>query len=395
MKRSTERILTTHTGSLPRPDDLVRMMYDKSDGKPVDEAAVQERIRTAVIEVVEKQRECGVDIVNDGEASKISYSTYVTERLTGFGGEAGPRAPGREFDDFPEYMQRVFSDPRRFHLKTPACHAPVTVRDTDAVQRDTRNLKAALQGVQVEEAFVTAASPGVISIFLPNAYYATEEEYLAALADAMRPEYEAIVEAGFILQLDCPDLTARNSAANAYLTMEQFRAWIEMHVEILNYALANISPDRLRLHLCWGNYEGPHHLDVPLRDIVDIVLRARPSGLSLEACNPRHEHEWAVFKDVKLPEGKVLIPGVIDSTTNFIEHPELIAQRIVRYAEVVGRDNVIAGSDCGFGTVVGLSAVDPRITWAKLEAMAEGARLASQELWNRTAVGASRSSRRG
>jgi 5-methyltetrahydropteroyltriglutamate--homocysteine methyltransferase len=382
MKRSTERILTTHTGSLPRPDDLVQMMYDKSDGKPVDDAVLAGRVQAAVIEVVKKQSECGIDVVNDGEMSKFSYALYVTERLNGFGGESVTRAPSRDFDDFPEYMQRVFSDPRRVHMKTPACDAPVTVRDTEAVQRDIQNLRAALQDEQAEEAFMTAASPGVIANFLPNTYYATEEQYLTALADAMRPEYEAVVEAGFILQLDCPDLTARNSPLNAGKTMAEYRAWVEMHIEILNHALATIPPDRLRLHLCWGNYEGPHHLDVPLRDIVDIVLRARPNGLSLEGCNPRHEHEWAVFKEVKLPEGKVLIPGVIDSTTNFIEHPELIAQRIVRYAELVGRENVIAGSDCGFGTVVGMSAVDPRITWAKLEAMADGARLASRELWN-------------
>ena len=389
MKRSTERILTTHTGSLPRPDDLVQMMFDKDDGKPVDEAALRERIHTAVFEVVQKQAECGVDVVNDGEMSKIGYSTYVTERLTGFGGEAVPLTV-RDFEDFPEYMQRVFSDPAVAHVRTPACNASVTIKDRDAVQRDIQNLKAALQSVQVEEAFMTAASPGVISVFLPNDYYASEEEYLAALADAMRPEYEAIVDAGFILQVDCPDLAmTRQMGTNADRTTEQFRAWIAMHVEALNHALANIDPDRLRMHLCWGNYEGPHHLDVPLRDIIDIVLKARPNGISLEACNPRHEHEWAVFEDVKLPEGKLLIPGVIDSTNNYIEHPELIAQRIARYARLVGRENVIAGTDCGFGTFVGVSAVDPRIAWAKFEAMAEGAKLASQELWQRTAVGAS------
>ena len=391
MKRSTERILTTHTGSLPRPDDLVQLMFDKDDGKPVDEAALQERIRTAVVEVVKKQAKCGVDVVNDGEMSKIGYSTYVTERLTGFGGEAVPLTV-RDFQEFPEYMQRVFSDPAIAHVKTPACNAPVTIRDRDAIKRDIQKLKAALQGVQVEEAFMTAASPGVISVFLPNDYYASEEEYLAALAEAMRPEYEAIVEAGFVLQVDCPDLAmTRQMGSNAELTIEQFRAWIGMHVEALNHALANISPDRLRLHLCWGNYEGPHHLDVPLREIIDIVLSARPNGISLEACNPRHEHEWAVFEDVKLPDGKVLIPGVIDSTNNYIEHPELIAQRIARYAKLVGRENVLAGTDCGFGTFVGLSAVDPRITWAKFEAMADGSKLASQELWQRTPVGASRS----
>lgn len=389
MKQSTERILTTHTGSLPRPDDLAQMMFDKIDGKPVDEAALQERIRTAVIEVVKKQAECGVDIVNDGEMSKVGYSTYVTDRLTGFGGEAAPMFT-RDMEDFPEYTQRIFSDPAVAHLKTVTCTGPVTVRDGAAVQRDIQNLKAALQGVQVEDAFMTAASPGVISVFLPNAYYASEEEYLAALADAMRPEYEAIVDAGFILQVDCPDLAmTRQMGSNADKTTEQFRSWIAMHVEALNHALANIPPDRLRMHLCWGNYEGPHHLDVPLRDIIDIVLSARPSAISLEACNPRHEHEWAVFEDVKLPEGKVLIPGVIDSTNNYIEHPELIAQRIVRYAQLVGRENVIAGTDCGFGTFVGLSWVDPRITWAKFEAMAEGAKLASQELWGRVPVGAS------
>ena len=384
MKRSIERILTTHTGSLPRPRDLVQMMFDKEEGQPVDQARLEDRIRSATAEVVQKQVESDVEVVSDGEVGKPGYSNYVKDRLTGFEGEGAPRHRA-EWDDFPEYFQRVRQDPGLMHLKTPACTGPVRLKDPDAVQRDIANFKAALQalgGVEPADAFMTAASPGVIAHFLENRYYATYEAYLAALADAMEPEYEAIVGAGFVLQLDCPDLAmSRHVGSNVGLTTEQFRGKIRQQVEALNHAVASIPAEQLRMHLCWGNYEGPHHLDIPLKDIIDVVFSARPSAISFEACNPRHDHEWKLFEEVKLPEGKLLIPGVLDSTTNFVEHPELVAQRIVRYARLVGRENVIAGTDCGFGTFVGRLQVDPKITWAKLQAMAEGARLASQELW--------------
>ena len=376
MKRSTDRILTTHTGSLPRPDDLVTMLYAKDKGELQDHATFTRRVREATVEVVRKQVECGVDVLNDGESGKIGYSTYVKDRLTGFEGEAGP-VRAADVLDFPEYARRVY----RVTAQRPACTGPITYRDTAALRHDIDTFKAALQGVAPEEIFLTAASPGVISLFLKNDYYPNHQAYLEALADAMREEYHTIAEAGVLLQVDCPDLAMGRHIQFADASIEEFRKMAELHVEALNHALAGIPPERMRLHLCWGNYEGPHHRDVPLRDIIDVVLKARPSGLSFEAANPRHAHEWKVFHEFTLPADKVLIPGVLDSTTNYIEHPELVAERICRFAEVVGRENVIAGTDCGFATFAGLSDVDPKITWAKLHAMAEGARLASQQLW--------------
>jgi 5-methyltetrahydropteroyltriglutamate--homocysteine methyltransferase len=376
MKRSTDRILTTHTGSLPRPEDLVTMLYAKDKGEPQDQAVFEKRVSDAVVEIVRKQVECGVDVVNDGEAGKIGYSTYVKDRLTGFDGQAGPLRAA-DMLDFPEYARRT----SRVTAKRPACTGPISYKDIDALQRELACFKAALQGVNPEEAFMSAASPGVISLFLKNEYYPNHQAYLEALADAMRVEYHAISEAGLLLQIDCPDLAMGRHIQFADASVEEFRKMAELHIEALNYALAGIPPEQMRLHLCWGNYEGPHHRDIPLRDIIDVVLRARPSGLSFEAANPRHAHEWKVFQEFTLPADKVLIPGVLDSTTNYIEHPELVAERICRFAEVVGRENVIAGTDCGFATFAGLSDVDPKITWAKLQAMAEGTRIASQQLW--------------
>ena len=376
MKQSSQRILTTHTGSLPRPNDLQQMLYAKERGEQVDQVAFETSVREAVQAVVRQQAACGIDVVNDGEMSKISYSTYVKDRLTGFEG-TGLLKLGRSADlaDFPEYAQRVFAD--FSEITGPACTGPITFKGLAEAQRDIANLKAALQGVDVTEVFMTAASPGVISRFLENQYYPSHEAYLAALVDAMKVEYDTIYQAGFILQLDCPDLTGGRNIKGTQSGL----SYLELHVEALNHALRDIPADRMRLHLCWGNYEGPHHKDTPLRDILNIVLQARPAGLSFEAANPRHDHEWKVFEEVKLPEGKVLIPGVIDSTTNFIEHPELVAQRIERFAARVGRENVIAGTDCGFATFAGFHTVDPRIAWAKLRAMADGAHIASQQLW--------------
>ena len=376
MKQSSQRILTTHTGSLPRPNDLQQMLYAKERGEQVDQAAFETSVQEAVQAVVRQQAACGIDVVNDGEMSKISYSTYVKDRLTGFEG-TGPLKLGRSADlaDFPEYAQRVFAN--FSEITGPACTGPIAYKGLAEVQRDIANLKAALQGVDVTEVFMTAASPGVISRFLENQYYPSHEAYLAALVDAMKVEYDAIYQAGFILQLDCPDLTGGRNIKGTQSGL----SYLELHVEALNYALRDIPADRMRLHLCWGNYEGPHHKDTPLRDILNIVLQARPAGLSFEAANPRHEHEWKVFEEVKLPEGKVLIPGVLDSTTNFIEHPELVAQRIERFASRVGRENVIAGTDCSFATFAGSQTVDPEIAWAKLQAMVEGAHIASQQIW--------------
>jgi 5-methyltetrahydropteroyltriglutamate--homocysteine methyltransferase len=380
LKRSTDRFLTTHTGSLPRPDDLIRMMYAKEEGVPVDRAALGARIRAAVAEVVKKQADAGIDLVNDGEMSKPSYATYVKDRLAGFGGESHP-LQYQDLVEFPDLARRVFGDPGRSRRKTPGCNGPIAVRDPEAARVDAANLAAALQGVAHEEGFMSAASPGVVSLFFHNGHYPSEEAYLEAIAEAMREEYETVVAAGFVLQIDCPDLAMGRHIQYASLTVAEFRKRAGLHIEALNHALRNIPAERLRLHLCWGNYEGPHHCDVPLKDIVDVVFQAKPEGLSFEAANPRHAHEWRVFESVKLPQGKVLIPGVLESKTNFIEHPELVAERIGRYARLVGRENVVAGSDCGYGTWVGQAAVDPAVVWAKFRSLAEGARLASRAFW--------------
>ena len=382
MKRSTERFLTTHTGSLPRPDDLVRMMYAKEEGVPVERAALDARVASAVEEVVRKQAEAGVDVVNDGEMSKPSYATYVKDRLSGFGG-AGNTFVYQDLADFPNLAKRVFGDPGRSRRKTPACNEAIAVRDPEAPRIDVAHLEAGFARVQAQEMFLTAASPGVISLFFRNEHYPTEEAYVFAIAQAMRHEYETIANSGVVLQIDCPDLGMGRHIQYAALSLPEWRKKAELHVEALNHALANIPADRLRLHLCWGNYEGPHHCDVALADVIDVVFKARPSAIAFEAANPRHAHEWAVFEKVKLPPDKILIPGVIESKSNFIEHPELIAQRIGRYAKLVGRENVMAGSDCGFGTWVGQAAVDPDVVWAKMAAMVEGARIASREFWGR------------
>jgi 5-methyltetrahydropteroyltriglutamate--homocysteine methyltransferase len=380
MKRSVARILTTHTGSLPRPDDLIRTMFAKEEGVPVDAAALGARIRAAVAEVVGRQAEAGVDVINDGEMSKPSYATYVKDRLHGFGGASHP-LQYQDLVDFPGMARRVFGDPGRARRKTPACDGPITVRDPRAAQADTENLRAALASAPSEDQFMSAASPGVVSLFFRNDHYPSQEAYLFAIADAMRHEYETVAKAGFVLQIDCPDLAMGRHIQYAGLSTAEFLTMARLHIEALNHALANVPPEQARLHLCWGNYEGPHHYDVPLADVLEVVFTARPAGVSFEAANPRHAHEWKVFERMKLPAGKVIIPGVIDSTTNFIEHPELVAERIVRYAQLVGRENVLAGTDCGFGTWVGQSAVDPDIVWAKLASLAAGARLASSQLW--------------
>jgi 5-methyltetrahydropteroyltriglutamate--homocysteine methyltransferase len=380
MHRSTQRFLTTHTGSLPRPEQLIRTMYAKEEGVPVESAALAAQVRAAVAEVVKKQVAAGVDLVNDGEMSKPSYATYVKDRLNGFGG-TGNTFVYQDLAEFPTLEKRVFGDPGRSRRKTPACNAPISVRDPAAARVDIANLKAAVGETKASGAFMSAASPGVVSLFFRNDHYKDHESYLHAIAEAMRDEYEAVAKAGIVLQIDCPDLGMGRHIQYANLNLEEFRKRIRAHIESLNHALRNIPPEQLRMHLCWGNYEGPHHYDVPFADIIDIVFMARPAAISFEAANPRHAHEWTLFERVKLPEGKVLIPGVIESKSNFVEHPELIAQRIGRYANLVGRENVIAGSDCGYGTWVGQAAVDPRVVWAKMAAMAEGARIATRQFW--------------
>jgi 5-methyltetrahydropteroyltriglutamate--homocysteine methyltransferase len=382
MKLSAERILTTHTGSLPRPPDLTRTLErrDRAGGAGGPPGGLAGRVREAVADVVRRQAEAGVTVVNDGEASKLGYSTYVKERLTGFGGQSAPPSPPPEAEEFPEYIASTTGSQGDGPAR-PACDGPVAYQDREAVHADIANLRAALEGVQVEDAFLSAASPGVISVFLENQHYPSEAEYLAALADAMKVEYDEIHRAGLVLQLDCPDLAAARHRNGQ--SLEEFRRMAKLHIEALNHATRDIPPEEMRLHVCWGNREGPHTRDVPLGDIIDLLLQARPAALSFEAANPRHAHEWTVFEDVQLPDGKVLIPGVLDSTTNYVEHPELVAQRLGQYARLVGRERVIAGSDCGFATFATSPTVHSTVTWAKLRAMADGARLASGRLWSR------------
>jgi 5-methyltetrahydropteroyltriglutamate--homocysteine methyltransferase len=313
--------------------------------------------------------------------SKPSYATYVKDRLSGFGGASHP-LQYRDLVDFPEMAKRVFGDPGRSRRRTPACNGPISVRDPRAAESDVDNLTAGLAAAKLTDGFMSAASPGVISLFFRNEHYPSHEAYLFAIADAMRHEYEAVARAGLVLQVDCPDLGMGRHIQFADLDLDEFRTMARLHVAALNHALANVPPDQARLHLCWGNYEGPHHHDVALADIIEIAFTARTSAVSFEASNPRHAHEWRVFETVKVPSGTVIIPGVLDSTTNFIEHPDLVAERIGRYARLCGRENVIAGTDCGFGTWVGQAAVDPDIVWAKLASMAEGARRATREFWS-------------
>jgi 5-methyltetrahydropteroyltriglutamate--homocysteine methyltransferase len=377
MKRSRERILTTHTGSLARPPELLQMLLAREEGQPVDSSVFGATVRRAVTETVQRQVEAGLDIVNDGEQSKISFATYVRERLHGFGGADEPRPISLEAREFPEYAAR-----RAFPYRRPACNAPIAWKDFAAVETDIANLKAATAGLPVEEMFMPAVSPGTLANFFPNRYYPTRQAYLEAISEVMKREYEAIVQAGFLLQLDCPDLALR-STWFPDLSMSEFRTVVAQNVEVLNAATRDIPAEHVRVHVCWGAGEAPRNHDVPLRDIVDVLLKARPAGLSIMGANGRHEHEWKVWQDVPLPDGKVLIPGVIDSTTNIIEHPEVVADRLVRYANVLGRENIIAGVDCGFGTNARTDQVDARIAWAKLRALVEGAELATRALWGR------------
>ena len=382
MQPTADRILTTHSGSLPRPAQFLPLLLAQEAGVPVDEARFDTVLRAAVRETVQRQADAGVDVLNDGEVSKPSYATYVKDRLTGFGGkgsieEVAASVMGMEdFPDFAEKMAQTMASVPTFKLTT--CDGPVSYVGQDALQADIENLKAATEGVSEAGTFMSAASPGVISVFSPNRYYGSQEEYLSALSDAMREEYEAIHRAGIILQVDCPDLAMTAPGAGS---LENFRRQMELNVEALNHALANVPAAASRIHICWGNIEMPRTRDVELKDIIDIILRAKPAGLMLMASNGRHAHEWKVFQDTKLPEGKYVIPGVLDSTSNIVEHPEAVADRLIRYAGVVGRENVMAGTDCGFGTAAGMDMVVPTVTWAKFRAQAEGARIASEQLW--------------
>jgi 5-methyltetrahydropteroyltriglutamate--homocysteine methyltransferase len=383
LKTSRDRILTTHVGSLPRSGAVVDLLQRREQGVAVDPSDFNAVTRNAVADTVKRQVEIGIDVVSDGETSKISYSTYITDRLTGFSTE-GPTETARPHLDlapFPEWRRKsaLLTGPRPF--KRVSCVGPVRGHDRTALQNDLENMRRATAAAGPTEAFLNAASPGVVATFLPNQYYPTHEAYIEDVAAAMRDEYEAIVRAGFVLQVDCPDLAMARHTAFQDLSEADFLKRAQFHVEALNHALAKVPSDRLRIHVCWGNYEGPHTHDVGLAKLANIILGVNAKAFSIEAANPRHEHEWAVWEDVRLPDDRILLPGVVDTSTNYVEHPDLVAQRIVRFAEVVGRERVIASTDCGFGTFAGYGKIDPEIAWLKLGSLVEGAARASKQLW--------------
>jgi 5-methyltetrahydropteroyltriglutamate--homocysteine methyltransferase len=382
MKHSTDRILVTHVGSLARPKDLMELLEARNEGKPYNRDALAKRTREAVAEVVQKQIDCGIDIVNDGELGKSNFSRYTRERLSGF--IERPTDPnfkatsifGRDMVEFTEYFNRGGRTSIGHHARVFYCVEPLQYIGQDEVKSDIDNLRAALQGKNIEEAFLPAVAPGTMEHWMKNDYYPSDEAYLFAIAEAMSEEYRAIVDAGFVLQIDDPDL-ADAWQMHPAMSMADYRKYQEMRIDALNHGLKDLPVECIRFHMCWGSYHGPHKYDIPLKDIADLILKVHAGAYSIEASNPCHDHEWRVWKEVKLPEDKVLIPGVIGHYSDFIEHPRAIADRLVRYAEIVGRENVVAGTDCGIGSRVG----HPQVGWAKFQAMAEGARLATKELW--------------
>jgi len=373
MQSGSDRILATHVGSLPRSKAVTDLVFAHEHGEQYDADEYRRTISEAVDEVVRRQVEAGIDVVSDGEMSKISYATYIRDRLTGFEGDSPRRTPA-DLEDFPGFMQRQASSGGTPSYSRPRCTGPIEVKDTGPLEFDIANLLAAARRHEPLETFMNAASPGVIAMFQPSDYHARHEDYLFDLAEAMRPEYERIVEAGIVLQLDSPDLGLGRHMLFKDRDDAEYQTLARQHVEALNHALRNVPAERVRLHVCWGNYEGPHHHDAPMEIVLPIALKAKPQALLFESSNPRHAHEWRVFRDTPLPEDKILVPGVIDSTTNFIEHADLVAERIGRFVDLVGPDRVIAGSDCGFSTFAGFGAVDEDIVYAKLAALAEGAR---------------------
>ncbi len=419
MKTSTERILTTHVGSLPRSRAVTDVVFARERGEQTGTAG-DAVIAAAVKQIVLRQAEVGVDVVSDGEMSKISYATYIKDRITGFDGDT-PREPGQDLVEFPGLLKKLADTGATAKYRRPRCVGPIAVKDLAPVATDIANLKSALAAARAAsaadaraaapadartaaqrpggatatggsspearplEAFLNAASPGVIALFQPNDYYRSQDEYLEAVAEAMRAEYEAIVGAGLLLQIDAPDLGMGRHTMYRSRSTAEYLSLAARHVEVLGHALRNVPADRVRMHICWGNYEGPHHHDVPLEQLLPIVIEAKPQALLFEAANPRHAHEWAVFRDVRIPEEKILIPGVVSTTTNYVEHPELVAERLCRFADVVGAQRLIAGTDCGFGTFAGFGPVDPDVAFMKLAALAEGAALASGRLWRRSA----------
>jgi 5-methyltetrahydropteroyltriglutamate--homocysteine methyltransferase len=372
------RIPTTHVGSLPRPQAVVDVVFAEDRGDAVDPAEYRRVIDEAVRDRVQHQVEAGIDFVSDGEMSKIGYATYIRHRLSGFEVGDVPRATPADLDAYPRFRDRLAQQGGSARYLRPICRGPITYEHREPVQRDLARLQAAIDRRPVAGAFMNAPSPGIIALFQPNEYYGTLEEYLEAIGEAMKIEYEAIVAAGVQLQIDAPDLAMGRHIMYRDRSDEEFVASVERHVEAINHALRDVPADRVRLHLCWGNYEGPHHLDIALEKIIGAVVRAKPATILFEAANPRHAHEWAVWRDAAIPDDKLLAPGVLDSTTNYIEHPELVAERILKFTDIVGPERVIAGTDCGFGTWAGFGAVDPDICWGKLRSLAEGARIAAE-----------------
>ncbi len=380
MKHSTDRILTTHVGSLPRSPEVSQGIFAIEAEEEIDLDQHRATVASAVVDVVARQVAAGVDVVSDGEMSKLSYATYIKDRITGFEGDSPRRAPA-DLEQYPGFLERQAKSGGTPTYRRPQCVGPIEVSDTEPCETDLSNFRTAVEAASPVEGFMNAASPGVIALFQPSVYYPDHQSYLYALADAMRTEYEAIVAAGFVLQLDSPDLGLGRHMMFKDRSDEEYEALATLHVEALNHAVENIPADMMRLHICWGNYEGPHTCDAPMSQVLPIVLKAKPQALLFEAANPRHAHEWATFAETDIPDDKILIPGVIDSTTHFVEHPELVAQRIEQFAGIVGRERVMAGSDCGFSTFAGYEGIDPEITYAKLASMAEGAALASERLW--------------
>jgi len=380
MKTSQDRILTTHVGSLPRPPELKQLLVRKDQGEAYDQDELARLTHQAVLDIVRRQASVGVDVVNDGEMSKPGYSTYIADRLTGFAGHqpAKPRLDTRDHPNFAAAYERMTG---ANVARRAVCVGPIAWHEREPLRQDLANLRTALDQTTVTEGFMTAASPGLVPVFQTNSYYPSHEAYVEAIAVAMQEEYEAIAEAGFVLQLDCPDLAMARHTSFQELSEEDFLKRAAFHVEVLNHALRNVPADRARIHICWGNYEGPHDHDIPFAKVAPILVKAKPQALVVEAANPRHAHEWNVWQETKLPDDKILVPGVLDTSTNYVEHPELVAERICRFADVVGRERVIAGSDCGFGTFAGYGKLDPDISFKKLAAMAQGAEIASKRLW--------------
>jgi 5-methyltetrahydropteroyltriglutamate--homocysteine methyltransferase len=381
--RSADRILTTHVGSLPRSQAVTDVLFAREGhgAMPPDPDKV---IADAVAATVARQVEVGIDVVSDGETGKISYATYIKDRLSGFDGDT-PREPGQDLVEHPRLLQRLAKLGSTASYRRPRCVAPIKVKDLAPMQEDIANMKAAMAAAKPAEGFINTASPGTIALFQPNDYYPTQDAYLEAVAEGMRAEYEGLTQAGLLIQIDAPDMAMGRHTMYRDRTENDFVSLAARHIEVLNHALRNVPADRIRMHVCWGNYEGPHTHDVPLEKLLPVVMNAKPQAILFEAANPRHAHEWQVFRDMKsqVPDDKLLVPGVLSTTTNYVEHPELVAERLERFAGIVGRERVLAGTDCGFGTFAGFGPVDPDIVWLKLKSLVDGAQLASQRLWGR------------